>query len=153
MLSDNAMNAVANYYKQCFVYNRGEIWANVMIPFVVYGILTCLHMPMTLGLTTVVIPKFDGKEWASYFKKYGINYILAVPAYVNTLYENPEYDGLDLSRLKLCGVGGDGMTAEKEEKLNSYFSKHGAQIEVLKGYDSNICLLCMLWIYSTNVRS
>lgn len=151
MLSDKAMNAVAGYYKQCFNYTRGETWANVMIPFVVYGILTCLHVPMTLGLTTVVIPKFDGKDWAKYFNKYDISYILAVPAYINVLSENPKYDKLDLSCLKLCGVGGDGMTTEKEEKLNLFFSKHGAQIEVLKGYGmSELCATAVTGLVGIN---
>lgn len=151
MLSDKGMNAVANYYKQCFTHIRGEIWANVMIPFVVYGILNCLHMPLTLGLTTVIIPKFDGKEWKKYLKKYSINYILAVPSYVDVFYENEDYKDLDLNCLKLCGVGGDGMTVDKEERLNAFFSSHGANIEVLKGYGmTEVCATAVTGLVGIN---
>ena len=134
MVDDNAMNVVAAYYKTCFQYTRGEVWANVIIPFVIYGLLACLHMPLTLGLEVVIIPRFESDKWEEYIRKYHINYILAAPVYVNVFYENPQYRSLDLRGLKLCGVGGDGMTAEKEIALNEYFNEHGAAIEVLKGY-------------------
>lgn len=151
MLSDKAMNIVANYYKLCFQYGREEVWANVMIPFVVYGILTCLHVPLTLGITIAVIPKFDGKDWKKYFKKYHINYIMAVPAYVNILYENEAFQNLDISSLKQCGVGGDGMTPEKEEKLNAYFQEHGSNINVLKGYGmSELCATAVTCLAGVN---
>lgn len=134
MVNDYAMNAVASYYKTCFQYTRGEVWANVIIPFVIYGLLTCLHMPLTLGLEIAVITKFDSSKWDKYIKKYHINYILAAPSYVNVFYDNPRYRSLNLHGLKLCGVGGDGMTKEKEVALNSYFRDHDTAIEVLKGY-------------------
>lgn len=73
MVDDKAMNAVAAYYKNCFHYTRGEVWANVIIPFVIYGLLACLHMPLTLGLEVVIIPKFDSAKWDEYIKKYHIN--------------------------------------------------------------------------------
>lgn len=151
MLSDYAMNAVASFYKQCFKYMRGEVWGNVMIPFVVYGILTCLHMPLTLGLQTVLIPKFDDKEWKTYINKYHINYILAVPSYVNALCENDIYQNLDLSDFMLCGIGGDGMTVEKEKVLNSYLKNHNADIEVLKGYGlSEVCATAVTCLITIN---
>lgn len=151
MLDDYSMNVVAAYYKSCFNYERGEVWANVMIPFVVYGLLTCLHMPLTLGLLTVIIPKMDINEWDKYFKKYNINYILAIPAYVNVLCEKPEYSKLDLSGLKLCGVGGDGMTSDKERQLNAYFKERGANIEVLKGYGlSEVCATAVTGLVGIN---
>lgn len=134
MVNDYAMNAVASYYKTCFQYTRGEVWANVIVPFVIYGLLTCLHMPLTLGLEIAVITKFDSSKWGEYFKKYHINYILAAPSYVNVFYDYPQYHSLNLQGLKLCGVGGDGMTIEKELALNGYFREHGTAIEVLKGY-------------------
>ena len=151
MINDYAMNAVAAYYKTCFQFERGENWANVMIPFVVYGLLTCLHMPLTLGLTVIIIPKFDINNWKEYIEKYRINYLLAVPAYVNVLCENPSYNDLNLKGLKLCGVGGDGMNAEKEIVLNSYFREHGAKFEILKGYGlSETCATAVTGLVGVN---
>ena len=140
MLSDVAMNSVADYYRQCFKYERGQVWGNIMIPFVVYGILVCMHMPLCLGLTVSIIPKFDAKDWKKYLKKSHINYILGVPAYVNPMIDNDTLKSFDMSQLLLCGVGGDGMNAEMEQKINAFFAEHGANIEILKGYGmSEVC--------------
>lgn len=134
MLSDMAMNSVADFYRQCFTYERGQVWGNIMIPFVVYGILVCMHMPLCLGLTIAIIPKFDAKDWKKYFEKHRINYVLGVPAYVNPIIEDEALKSFDLSQLLLCGVGGDGMNEDMERKINDFFSKHGTSIEILKGY-------------------
>lgn len=151
MLDDCSMNTVAAYYRSCFQSQRGETWINVIVPFVVYGLLICLHVPLVLGLQTVLIPKFESSEWKKYFSKYPINYILAAPSYVNVLFEDPSYKELDLKELKLCGVGGDGMTIEKEKQLNRYFADRGANIEVLKGYGlSEICATALTGLVGVN---
>lgn len=151
MLDDCSMNTVAAYYRSCFQSQRGETWINVIVPFVVYGLLICLHVPLVLGLQTVLIPKFESSEWKKYFSKYPINYILAAPSYVNVLFEDPTYKELDLKELKLCGVGGDGMTIEKEKQLNRYFADRGANIEVLKGYGlSEICATALTGLVGVN---
>lgn len=140
MLSDVAMNSVADYYRQCFQYERGQVWGNIMIPFVVYGILVCMHMPLCLGLTVSIIPKFDAKDWKKYLKKSHINYILGVPAYVNPMIDDESLKSFDMSQLLLCGVGGDGMNSDMEQKINTFFAEHGANIEILKGYGmSEVC--------------
>ena len=134
MISDFTMNYIADYYTHCFTYTRGQVWGNVMIPFVIYGILTCMHMPLSLGLTIAVIPKFDVREWKQYIKKYHFNYVLGVPSYVNPLVDDKRQEDIDLSGLYVCGVGGDGMNNEMEEKINRFFRDHGADIEIQKGY-------------------
>lgn len=140
MLADIAMNCVADYYRQCFKYTRGQVWGNIMIPFVVYGILVCMHMPLCLGLTIAIIPKFESKDWVKYLSKFNINYILGVPSYIGSMLRDDALKGYDMSNLLLCGVGGDGMNAELEQKINLFFANHGTNIEILKGYGmSEVC--------------
>ncbi len=134
LLSDNAMNAIASQYKACYAHKRQEVFLNVMILYVVYGLLVCMHMPLCLGFSVVIIPKFDASDWKNYFKKYHPNHIMAIPAYVGALLEQSGLEKNALSGLLTVGVGGDGMTKELEKKLNEFLAGHSAEARILKGY-------------------
>lgn len=47
-----------------FRMKEERIFLNIIVPFVTYGMLTCMHMPLCLGLTLVVIPKYDAADLA-----------------------------------------------------------------------------------------
>lgn len=104
MLSDRAMNAVASQYIVASGIKRREVFLNLMIPFVVYGFLANVHIPLCLGLQDVIIPKFEGKEWSNYIRKYHPNHILAVPAYVSPMLTDPKVQQMDLSEFISAGV-------------------------------------------------
>lgn len=141
MLTDCAMNAVVDGY---FVImdssevlrgsKQNSVFLQVMIPFVVYGILTCAHMPLCMGWCLAIIPKFDGSEWSQYFKKYGLHYAFAVPAYISSMLEDKKLDGIDFSEVRTIAMGGDGMNEKLEKEINDFFSAHGSDVEVVKGY-------------------
>ena len=71
MLSDNALNAVAFQYHYIFHLDKKEpVFLNLVVPFVVYGSLINMHMPLTMSATVVLIPNFDPEDWPEYFNKY-----------------------------------------------------------------------------------
>lgn len=141
MLTDCAMNAVVGGYfviKNSSAVLRGSkqnsVFLQVMIPFVVYGILTCTHMPLCMGWCLALIPKFDGGAWSQYFKKYKLNYAFAVPAYISSMLENKKLEGVDFSEVRTIAMGGDGMNEKLENAINDFFSARGSDVEVVKGY-------------------
>lgn len=155
MLSDNAMNAVVCQYINTSGIARGEVFLNLMIPFVVYGILTNVHLPLCIGLENVIIPKFDANDWDKYFEKYHPNHILAVPAYISPIVKNPRLQEMDLSCFISAGVGGDGMTNEIEIDLNRFFQKHNSKAVVLKGFGmTEVCATAVVgFSYSNKLGS
>lgn len=141
MLTDYAMNAVVGGYfaiKDSSEVLRGSkrnsVFLQVMIPFVVYGILTCTHMPLCMGWCLALIPKFDGGAWSQYFKKYKLHYAFAVPAYISGMLEDKKLDGVDFSEVRTIAMGGDGMNEKLEKEINDFFSAHGSDVEIVKGY-------------------
>ena len=134
MLDDFAMNAVVSQYISSSGIKRNDVFLSLIIPFVVYGILDNIHLPLCLGLQSVIIPKYEATQWETYLKKYRPNHVLAVPAYVNPLLEDKKVDKMDLSFFETVGVGGDGMTSELEKGLNDFLQKHNSKGTVLKGY-------------------
>ena len=144
MLNDKAMNTVASQqysiYCQCPEWSENSVFLQVMIPFVVYGILTCTHLPLCMGWCLAIIPKFEGKDWKKYISKYKFEHTIAVPAYVSCLLEDESLKKANMTHIKTISVGGDGITDSLENNMNQFLAEHGSGAELYKGYGmTEIC--------------
>ena len=135
MLSDNALNAVAFQYHYIFHLDKKEpVFLNLVVPFVVYGSLINMHMPLTMSATVVLIPNFDPEDWPEYFNKYKPNYITAIPGYISPMLHNPRMRNVNLESLKVIAVGGEGAGNALEVDLNRFLKRHGCKAKLIKGY-------------------
>ena len=134
LLTDNAFNAVVWQYVQSFPHHRKDVFLSVIVPFVVYGIVTNIHMPLCLGLEVAIIPKFDSDKWHMYYRKYHPNHISAIPAYVSAMCDDEKLSKMNLSCIKNVGMGGEGMNIPLEEKVNSFLKERGSIARIIKGY-------------------
>lgn len=136
MLSNDGFNAIAFDFKHCGVsYNRGQRFLNIIPMFSSYGIVSSLHMPLSLGLEVVIIPKFDPEKVGRYVKKYRPEHTLLVPAHYEKLMNSREMaNGFDLSFFRTAGSGGDTMNAGLEAKLNSFLESRGCRYPLSQGY-------------------
>lgn len=132
LLQNKAFNTVAQNYVQCFEHEVGDPFLCTIVPFVAYGIMINIHMPLCLGLETVLLPKFDADEWPVYMKKYHIKHVCSIPAYVEPMME--KLTDVDLSGLASVGMGGEGMSVPLEERLKAFLKERGSNGNVLKGY-------------------
>ena len=144
MIDDCAINAVAcqqySIYRNLSEFERNSTFLQVMIPFVVYGISTCTHMPLSMGWCLGVVPKFDGKDWIKYLKRFSFSHVFAVPAYVTCMLDDSGLSQAHLSTIKTIAVGGDGITDTLENEMNSFLAGHGSSSELYKGYGmTEIC--------------
>lgn len=136
MLSDDGFNAVALDFMHCGVtYDRGQRFLNIIPMFSSYGIVSSLHMPFSLGLEVVVIPKFDQEKVGHYIKKYRPEHTLMVPAHYEKLMNSKEMKGgFDLSFFRTAGSGGDTMNLGLEARLNDFLSDRGCNYPLSQGY-------------------
>lgn len=136
MLSNDGFNAVATSFEYCGVqYTRDQKFLNIIPSFASYGIVASLHMPLCLGVTDVIIPKFDQDKVGEYIKKYKPAHTLMVPAHYEKLMNSKEMkDGFDLSFFETAGSGGDTMNAGTEAKLNGFLKEHGSRFPLSQGY-------------------
>lgn len=134
LLSNNSFNSVAWQYVHTFPHERTDVFLSVMVPFVTYGSIINIHMPLCLGLEVALIPKFDANDWAKYIKKYKVTHLSAIPAYVAPMAEDNALAKMDLSGLKTVGMGGEGMNVPLEEKINTFLEEHHSSAKILKGY-------------------
>ena len=129
------MNAVAFQYHYIFHLDLKEsVFLDLVVPFVVYGSLINMHMPLTMRSTVVLIPNFDADDWPEYFNKYKPNYLTAIPNYVAPMLNNPRMRNVNLDCLKVIAVGGEGAGNALEVDLNRFLKRHGSKAKLLKGY-------------------
>ncbi|MCM1185168.1 MAG: acyl--CoA ligase [Lachnoclostridium sp.] len=134
LLTDKAYNAVVMQYMKSMKHQRGETFLNIMVPFVVYGMLVCMHMPLCMGLTVVLIPKFNAAEWVRYLKKYKPNHIAGVPPYFSPMLSDDKLSNIDMSYLITIAAGGDGLNEKLENEMNEFLARHNVKAKLLKGY-------------------
>ena len=136
MISNDGFNAVALDFGNCGVsYTRDHKFMDIIPAFSSYGIVASLHMPFSLGLELIMIPKFDADKVGYYIKKYRPAHTLLVPSHYEKLMKSKEMEnGFDLSFFKTAGSGGDTMNAGLEAKLNGFLEKHGCKYPLSQGY-------------------
>lgn len=132
--TDFAYNAVVSQYETSFPHERGEIFLNIIVPFVTYGMLTCMHMPLCLGLTLVVIPKYDAADLAGYIHKYHPNHLAGIPSYFVPMLTDKKMKEIDLSCIHTLAAGGEGFTEKIERSCNDFLAEHGSATKVMMGY-------------------
>lgn len=141
-MDDNAFNFVAQNYNLSMVHKKGDVFLNAMIPYVIYSVIDNIHMPLSLSMEVVIIPKFDPAEWPTYIKKYHPNHCAIIPAYLAPMTTNPELKKMDLTCLRTVGMGGDGMNIPLEEAAIKLFTEtHKDNFNpLIKGYGmSEVC--------------
>ena len=135
MFSNDGFNAVALDFQYCGVkYDHSHRFMNIIPAFASYGMVASMHMPLSLGLEMVVIPKFDADQVGSYITKYRPQHTLMVPAHYEKLMMSKEMrrgDRLDF--FITAGSGGDTMNAGLEAKLNGFLKERGAMFPLSQG--------------------
>lgn len=134
LLSNEAINAIVVQEKYACDYDRQETYMDLVVPFVIYGIATNIHMPLVLGFKLVMIPFFKPEEVPKFIMHYKPNLSFSIPAYWASLLTNKKAQKADFSYLRLAGAGGDGLSVELEQSLNSFLNSHGSAAKILNGY-------------------
>lgn len=138
MHSQDSFNALAHSYKYSGHDIRpGHTFLNIMPPFIAYGLSAGIHMPLALGITNIMIPNFNPKEFDKLLVKYHPNHWAGVPSHLASLFESKllqKEENWDMSYLVCVGVGGDGLNPKVEEDINNFLRKHNCKYKIAPGY-------------------
>ena len=134
LLTNRSFNSVSWQYVNTFAHDKGEVFLNLIPPFVTFRTMINMHMPLCLSLELVLVPKFDEDEWGKYFKKYRPEHIIAASAYIAAILNNHKMQTQDMSCVKTLAMGGEGMNVPLEEQINAFLAAHNSSAKVLKGY-------------------
>ena len=135
MLTNDNFNAATSQIKYSPLrMERKDRFLNIMPPFIAYGMVLGIHTALTHGWESILIPKFDPKDFSDLILKYRPSGIMGVPTYFEGLMDDPKLKGADLSCIKVVLVGGDKTQVEFEKRVNTFFAEHNANIHLSKGY-------------------
>lgn len=135
MLTNDSINAVAFNFKHSSIKTkRGERFLGIIPIFSSYGLVCGLHMPLSLGLTVVLIPNFQPIKIGKLVKKFRPQHMISVPAFYEIMMESKEVKNMDLSFLVTLGSGGDTMNAGIEKKLREFMKEHNMYRPPAQGY-------------------
>ena len=135
MLSNENINVVA--YQSVLTginMQRQHNWLDIMPPFIAYGVGMGLHLPLTIGMETILIPQFDPKKFDELLLKHKPIHMVGVPSYWGTIINSEKLKDKDLSYMIAPTVGGDAMDIPLEVKANEFLKLHGCSDPVTKGY-------------------
>ena len=134
-LSNENFNGMAyNYSIANLEFERGQTILDIMPPFIAYGFVNGIHLPITVGVTDILIPKFDPAKFPDLILKYKPNMCLGVPSHFDILRKSEKLKNEDLSYILYPAVGGDAMNVELEKKLNEFLEEHNCKHKITKGY-------------------
>ena len=135
MLSNDNLNcSVVQCCNSGFDFERYQRWLGIMPPFIAYGIINGVHLPLTKGMPLTIIPNFDPNSYDKLLLKHKPNHIAGVPSHYGKIMESKKLAGKDLSFILSPIVGGDGTKIHMETEISAFLSSHNCKKGLIKGY-------------------
>lgn len=135
VLSNENINAVAVQSVLTGIdMKREHTWLDIMPTFIAYGVGMGLHLPLTIGMETILIPQFDPKKFDELILKHKPVHMVGVPSYWGTIINSKKMEQQDLSFMIAPTVGGDAMDITLEKDSNEFLKKHNCNSKITKGY-------------------
>lgn len=152
LLSDQNFMAIITQLGNKLNLKRGDSELGITPGFISYSSCNALCMPLSFGITVILIPKFELNKFAKLIKKYEPNYIQANPLYINRMVNDPKLKNVNLSFFKAIASGGDHMSKRVEENSNEFFRTHQADIKVVKGIGLTELTSCYAFSFNESNR-
>lgn len=135
MLSNDNLNAVTHGYRYVNIpFQRQHRYFDDLPPFIIYGLALAIHTTLSYGLQVILYPKFDSRGFPRLFAKYKPHHFSALADHLKYLAADPMTREMDLSFLITPAMGGDSLSTELEQKINTFLKRNGCQFEATKGY-------------------
>ena len=134
LTNDNMNSSIVQGDKSGFILRRSHKWLGIMPPFIAYGVGNGLHLPLSIGMTLILVPAFDPKEYDKLLLKYRPNHIAGVPSHYYSIMNSKKMKNADLSFIISPIVGGDGTQPDFERQISDFLIAHNCSSTLIKGY-------------------
>ena len=135
MISNYSFNALSQQSAVNVIDVRPKDKIVTILPiFHGFGLGVCIHTPLCLKVETILMPEYDANRFYKIWKNDRPHVILGVPTLWEGMMSNKKFDDVNMSQLKYIVSGGDHLTVAQEERINEFLHKHGARVNIAKGY-------------------
>ena len=135
VLSNGNINVVPNQAHIALPdANEKDSMLGILPMFHCFGLVECVHYPLTTGMELILVPRFDAARFDKLLRKYKPTFIAGVPTLFEALLKNKHMDDIDLSNVKYIVSGGDSLNEERNKRVNEFFHNHGSVKGIVQGY-------------------
>ena len=135
MLSNFNFNALAyEAHYMCDPSKVGDSVLSIMPIFHGFGLGVCIHTPLHIGMTCILVPTFKAKKLIDLIRQKRPNFFVGVPTLFEALYNSSNLRKDDFSSINCIVSGGDIMDEENFNKYNEMFEKYGSKAKIRIGY-------------------
>jgi fatty-acyl-CoA synthase len=106
-----------------------EVFLGVAPIFHMLGMQNGMHLPLQLGATVVMLPRWDREAALALIQRHRVTCWAAPPAMLVDFFSNPAAETADLSSLHLVNGGGAAMPASLAERMRARW-----RLEYNEGY-------------------
>ena len=135
VLSNGNINVVIGQAQIALPENNDrDTMLGILPMFHCFGLVECVHYPLSIGACLILVPKFDAARFDKLLRKYRPSIIPGVPTLFEALINNKHMDDIDLSNVKYVVSGGDSLNEERNLAVNDFLQKHHCTHGVVQGY-------------------
>lgn len=99
-----------------------------------FGLCVCIHVPLSLGLKCILIPKINTLKINQLIKSKKPNLLPVIPSMLNIIVNSIPLGSKSFSSVKVILSGGDYLDDKLREKVENYFRKCGSIARIQIGY-------------------
>ena len=122
------------------ILGEGDTMLTQMPMFHGFGLCTCVHLPVCIGLRCVIMPNFTLDSLCKTIVDYKVNFIAGVPSMYEKMVDNEYLKNADLSFLRGIFCGGDSMSTESKARFDNFIAEHGCTRKIRIGFGCTECL-------------
>lgn len=153
LLTNNNLNSLAHQWISSGIkYEKGDSILSLMPPFVSFGLVANLHVPLSNSMKIIFIPKYEPEKTLDLITKYKPNCIPASPAHWEQVFFDKRTEEMDWSFLKVALMGGDILNPKVEDTLNYIFKTHNSKCKFVKAYGMTETSTALSMTFSNTVN-
>lgn len=135
ILTNGNINCIIEQAKIIFPkIGTNDSFLSILPLFHCFGLVVCIHVPLCLGASCILVPQFDAKRFDKLITKYHPTVLAGVPTLFEALLTNKHMDNVDMSYVKYVVSGGDSLNNIKNKKFNDFLKQHNCQATIMQGY-------------------
>lgn len=134
LINKNYNAMVCQYMHSGLDFSKGDRFLSQVPTFLAYSSLMAIHLPLSLGMTLVMLADYQPEKFAKNIVRNKINHAVAGPADWCNFLENKKARKKNLSYLSTAASGSDKIVNEKKNAVNDILLNGGAKNKIIEGY-------------------